>query len=152
MRSRYTPQRNRFRSAHPNPNIRDVGIFGVAAQVTLDVPFGVFALRTCGNGIVPAVHGFAVQRKTDTLGIALGKADPIANVKCWLCWFFLRRFGRLWLLCRFWFFRCRRCGLFLFGRCQRLSGWRSDSSGVLDGSLTCGGVVPLLGCSDAGFV
>ena len=35
----------------PNPNIRDVGIFGVAAQVTLDVPFGVFALRTCGNGI-----------------------------------------------------------------------------------------------------
>lgn len=55
----------------PNPNIRDVGIFGVAAQVTLDVPFGVFALRTCGNGIVPAVHGFAVQRKTDTLGIRL---------------------------------------------------------------------------------
>ena len=32
------------------------------------------------------------------------------------------------------------------------SGWCSDSSGVLDGSLTCGGVVPLLGCSDAGFV
>ena len=32
------------------------------------------------------------------------------------------------------------------------SGWRSDSSGVLDGSLTCDSVVPLSGCPDAGFV
>lgn len=73
----------------PKPNIRDVGIFGVTVQVTLDVPFGIFALRTCGNGVVPTEHSFAVQRKTDTLGIVLGKGDPVADVKCRLCGFLL---------------------------------------------------------------
>ena len=102
----------------PNPHIGDVAVLGISVEIATNIPFGVFAFYTCGNGIVPAVHGFAVQRKTDTLGIALGKADPIADVKCRLCWFFLRRYGRLWLFCRFWFFRCRRCGLFLFGRCR----------------------------------
>ena len=102
----------------PDPHIGDFRICRIAIESRLYVPFQIDTSCIRINGVIPAVHGFAVQRKTDTLGIALGKADPIANVKCRLCWFFLRRFGRLWLFCRFWFFRCRRCGLFLFGRCR----------------------------------
>ena len=106
----------------PDPYIGDVRIYRIAIESGLYVPFQIDTSCIRINGVVPAVHGFAVQRKTHALGIALSKTDPVADVKCRLCWFFLRRFGRLWLFCRFWFLRCRRCGLFFF---SRGSGFRS---------------------------
>ena len=39
-----------------------------------------------------------------------------------------------------------------FRTVQRLPDGARTRQVFLDGSLTCGGVVPLLGCSDAGFV
>ena len=135
----------------PNPHIGDVAVLGISVEIATNIPFGVFAFYTCGNGIVPAVHGFAVQRKTDTLGIALGKADPIADVKCSSVGSSCG--GTVGCGCSAGFGSSVAGGVGCsFSDGAETSGWCSDSSGVLDGSLTCGGVVPLLGCSDAGFV
>ena len=102
----------------PDPHIGDFRICRIAIESRLYVPFQIDTSCIRINGVVPAVHSFAVQRKTDTLGIALGKTDPVADVKCRLCGFLLGWLCGLWLICRLWFFRCRRCGLFLFGRCR----------------------------------
>ena len=77
----------------PNPDLGDVAVLSIAVKVALDVPFGVPALGACGNGVVPAVGGSAVQRQPHAFGIALGKVDPVADVKGrlggrlrgWLC-------------------------------------------------------------------
>lgn len=106
----------------PDPYIGDVRICRIAIQSRLYVPFQIDTSCIRINGVVPAVHRFAVQRKTDTLGIALSKTYPVADVKCRLCGFLLGWLCGLCLICRFWFFRCRRCGLFFF---CRGSGFRS---------------------------
>ena len=100
----------------PDPYIGDVRICRIAIESRLYVPFQIDTAGIRINGVVPAVHSFAVQRKTDTLGIALSKTDPVVNVKDRLRRFFFRRFR--W--CRF--LSCRRCGLFFF---SRGSGFRS---------------------------
>ena len=99
----------------PDPHIGDVRICRIAIQSRLYVPFQIDTAGIRINGVVPAVHGFAVQRKTDTLGIALSKTYPVADVKCRLCGFLLGWLCGLCLICRFWFFRCRRCRLFFSG-------------------------------------
>ena len=106
----------------PDPHIGDFRICRIAIESRLYVPFQIDTAGICINGVVPAVHCFTVQRKTDTLGIALSKTDPVADVKCRLCGFLLGWLCGLCLICRFWFFRCRRCGLFFF---CRGSGFRS---------------------------
>lgn len=100
----------------PNPDLGDVAVLSIAVKVALDVPFGVPALGACGDGVIPAIHGSAVERKSDALSVALGKADPVVNVKNRLSRFFFRRFR--WRR----FLSCRRCGLFFF---CRGSGFRS---------------------------
>lgn len=80
----------------PNPHIGDFRICRIAIESGLYVPFQIDTSCIRINGVVPAVHGFAVQRKTDTLGIALGKTDPVADVKCRLCGFLLG--GALWVV------------------------------------------------------
>ena len=100
----------------PDPHIGDVRICRIAIESGLYVPFQINTSCIRINGVVPAVHRFTVQRKTDTLGIALSKTDPVADVKSWLCGFLLGWLCGLCLICRFWFFRCRRCGLFFFSR------------------------------------
>lgn len=57
----------------------------------VNIPFGVFAFYTCGDGVIPAIHGSAVEHKSDAFGVALGKADPVVNVKDRLSRFFFRR-------------------------------------------------------------
>lgn len=118
----------------PDPHIGDFRICRIAIESGLYVPFQIDTAGICINGVIQAVHRFTVQRKTDTLGIALGKADPVADVKCRLC--------GLWLIYRFWSFRCQRCGLFFF---CRGSGFRSAFRLVcfFSGSLGCGSTAVL---------
>ena len=100
----------------PNPYIGDVAVLGISVEIATNIPFGVFAFYTCGDGVIPAIHGSAVKCKSDALSVALGKADPVVNVKDRLSRFFFRRFR--WRR----FLSCRRCGLFFF---SRGSGFRS---------------------------
>lgn len=100
----------------PNPHIGDVAVLGISVEIATNIPFGVFAFYTCGDGVIPAIHGSAVKCKSDALSVALGKADPVVNVKDRLSRFFFRRFR--WRR----FLSCRRCGLFFF---SRGSGFRS---------------------------
>ena len=53
----------------PDPHIGDFRVCRIAIESRLYVPFQIDTAGICINGVVPAVHGFAVQRKTDTLGI-----------------------------------------------------------------------------------
>ena len=76
----------------PNPHIGDVAVLGISVEIATNIPFGVFAFYTCGDGVIPAIHGSAVERKSDALGVTLGKADPVVNVKDRLSRFFFRRF------------------------------------------------------------
>ena len=108
----------------PDPHIGDFRICRIAIESRLYVPFQIDTSCIRINGVIPAVHRFTVQRKTDTLGIALGKTDPVADVKCRLCGFLLGWLCGLWLIYRFWFFRYRWCGRFCFGRCSWSSRFR----------------------------
>ena len=65
----------------PNPHIGDFVVLGISVEIATNIPFGVFAFYTCGDGVIPAIHGSAVKRKSDALSVALGKADPVVNVK-----------------------------------------------------------------------
>ena len=88
----------------PDPYIGNFRICRIAIESRLYVPFQIDTASIRINGVVPAVHGFAVQPKTDTLGIALGKTDPVADVKCRLCGFLLGWLCGLW--CSFGLLSC----------------------------------------------
>ena len=106
----------------PDPHIGDFRICRVAIESRLYVPFQIDTSCIRINGVVPAVHHFTVQRKTDTLGIALSKTYPVADVKNRFSGFLRGWLGGLRLFCRFGGFRCRWCRLFFF---SRGSGFRS---------------------------
>lgn len=108
----------------PNPDIGNVPVCRITVEPGLNVPFQIDAAGICVDGIIPAVNRPAVQRQTDAFGIALGKADPIADVKRRFGGFLRGRFGGLRLFCRFGCFRCRWCRWFCFGRCSRNSCFR----------------------------
>lgn len=136
MRSRYRFIRAASGLLIPNPHIGDVAVLGISVEIATNIPFGVFAFNTCGDGVIPTIHGSAVKRKSDALSVALGKADPVVNVKDRLSRFFFRRFR--WRR----FLSCRRCGLF-FSVGAAVSGRRSDSSVFFSGSLGCGSTAVL---------
>ena len=100
----------------PDPHIGDVRICRIAIESRLYVPFQIDTSCIRINGVIPAIHGSAVKHKSDALSVALGKADPVVNVKNRLSRFSFRRFR-----CRR-FLSCRRCWLFFF---SRGSGFRS---------------------------
>ena len=115
----------------PNPNIRDVAVLGISVEIATNIPFGVFAFYTCGDGVIPAIHGSAVEHKSDAFGVALGKADPVVNVKDGSVGSSFGGSGGVDFS-----FAGGVGSSFSVGAV--VSGWRSDSSVFFSGSLGCG--------------
>lgn len=65
----------------PNPDVGDILVIVIAIEPVLDVALQVDTMRTGSNGIVPTVYGCGIQIQAYGLGIGLGEADPIADLK-----------------------------------------------------------------------